>query len=87
MLLNRIAISCYPSRAFSVGHCPAVARGRRAWAYGLYGTARYAARDPYAKELNELAVKAPAKHETCFNQANEKNFRREARFMVECMKK
>jgi len=57
--------------------------------YGPYGAARYAAANPYAKELNELAVKDPAKHETCFNQANEKNLRREARwkFMVECMKK
>lgn len=57
--------------------------------YGPYGSARYAAGNPYAKELNELAVKDPAKHETCFDQANKKNLRREARwkFMVECMKK
>ena len=57
--------------------------------YGPYGAPRYAAANPYAKELNALAVKDPAKHETCFNQANEKNLRREARwkFMVECMKK
>lgn len=57
--------------------------------YGPYGAARYAARNPYASQLNELAIKDPAKHEACFKEANEKNLRREARwkFMVECMKK
>ena len=57
--------------------------------YGPYAAPRYAARNPYARELNALAVKDPAKHDECFNQANEKNLRRDARwkFMVECMKK
>lgn len=57
--------------------------------YGPYGAGRYAAGNPYATQLNELAIKDPAKHETCFKEANEKNLRREARwkFMVQCMKK
>ena len=57
--------------------------------YAPYAARRYAAPNPYAQELNELAVKDPAKHDACFAQANEKNLRRDARwkFMVECMKK
>jgi hypothetical protein len=49
----------------------------------------YRSANPYASELNALAVKDPAKHDTCFNEANAKNLRRDARwkFMVECMKK
>ena len=63
--------------------------GRGPGPYSPYAAKSYAAGNPYARELNELAVKDPAKHEACFTQANEKNLRREARwkFMVECMKK
>ena len=57
--------------------------------YSPYAAAPYAAGNPYAQELNELAVKNPEKHDACFKEANEKNLRRDARwkFMVECMKK
>ncbi len=57
--------------------------------YGPYAAPQYGARNPYAAELNALAVKDPAKHEACFNEANDKNLRRDARwkFMLECMKK
>lgn len=57
--------------------------------YGPHAAQRYAAGNPYARELNALAVKDPAKHDACFTQANEKNLRRQARwkFMLECMKK
>lgn len=63
--------------------------GRGPGPYSPYAAKSYAAGNPYARELNELAVKDPAKHDACFAQANEKNLRREARwkFMVECMKK
>ena len=57
--------------------------------YAPYGAGAYGAGNPYARQLNELAVKDPAKHDACFTQANEKNLRREARwkFMIDCMKK
>jgi len=57
--------------------------------YGPYAAPMYGARNPYAEELNALAVKDPAKHEACFKEANDKNLRRDARwkFMIECMKK
>jgi hypothetical protein len=57
--------------------------------YGPYAARMYGAGNPYARELNALAVKDPAKHDTCFTQANEKNLRRDARwkFMIDCMKK
>ena len=57
--------------------------------YSPYGGGRYAAGNPYARELNQLAVKNPQKHDACYNEANGKNLRREARwkFMIECMKK
>lgn len=57
--------------------------------YSPYGAGAYGAGNPHARELNELAVKNPDKHEACFNEANAKNLRREARwrFMLECMKK
>jgi len=57
--------------------------------YSPYGAGPYAAGNPYAQELNELAVKNPEKHDACYKQANEKNLRRDARwkFMIECMKK
>ena len=57
--------------------------------YGPYAAPMYRSANPYASELNALAVKDPAKHDTCFNEANAKNLRRDARwkFMVECMKK
>jgi hypothetical protein len=57
--------------------------------YGPYAAPMYRSGNPYAAELNALAVKDPAKHDTCFNEANAKNLRRDARwkFMVECMKK
>ena len=57
--------------------------------YGPYAAPMYGAGNPYAAELNALAIKDPAKHEACFTQANEKNLRRDVRwkFMVECMKK
>ncbi|VVE28361.1 hypothetical protein [Pandoraea terrigena] len=57
--------------------------------YSPYGSGRYGAGNPYAKELNELAVKNPEKHEACFKEANDKNLYRDARwkFMIECMKK
>lgn len=57
--------------------------------YSPYGAGPYAAGNPYAPQLNELAVKYPEKHDACFNEANEKNLRRDARwkFMVDCMKK
>lgn len=57
--------------------------------YSPYGAGPYAAGNPYARELNELAVKNPDRHDACFEEANAKNLRREARwkFMLECMKK
>jgi len=57
--------------------------------YSPYGAGPYAAGNPYAQELNDLSVKNPEKHDTCYTQANEKNLRQEARwkFMIECMKK
>ena len=63
--------------------------GRGPGPYSPYGAGAYGAGNPYAKQLNELAVKYPAKHDACFTQANEKNLRREARwkFMLDCMKK
>ena len=63
--------------------------GRGPGPYSPYGAGMYGAGNPYAKELNELAVKDPAKHDACFKQANGKNLYREARwkFMIECMKK
>ncbi|OGA47923.1 MAG: hypothetical protein A3F74_22645 [Betaproteobacteria bacterium RIFCSPLOWO2_12_FULL_62_58] len=63
--------------------------GRGPGPYAPYGAGQYGAGNPYAKQLNELAVKDPAKHDACFAQANDKNLRREARwkFMIDCMKK
>lgn len=63
--------------------------GRGPGPYSPYGAGSYGAGSPYATELNELAVKDPAKHDACFTEANQKNLRREARwkFMIECMKK
>jgi hypothetical protein len=63
--------------------------GRGPGPYSPYGAGMYGAGNPYAKELNDLAVKDPAKHDGCFTQANEKKLYREARwkFMIECMKK
>lgn len=57
--------------------------------YSPYGAGAYGAGNPYARELNELAVKNPDKHDACFEEANARNLRREARwkFMIECMKK
>lgn len=57
--------------------------------YSPYGAGPYSAGNPYAQQLNELAVKNPDKHDTCFKEANDKNLRRDARwkFMVECMQK
>ena len=57
--------------------------------YSPYGAGRYGVGNPYAQQLNELAIKNPEKHDACYTQANEKNLRQEARwkFMVECMKK
>ena len=57
--------------------------------YAPYGAGRYAVGNPYARQLNELAVRDPVKHEACFKEANERNLRREARwkFMIDCMKK
>ncbi|MEX0744099.1 MAG: hypothetical protein WD118_00745 [Phycisphaeraceae bacterium] len=63
--------------------------GRGPGPYAPYAAGQYGAGNPYAQQLNELAVKDPAKHEACYTQANEKNLRREARwkFMIDCMKK
>ena len=63
--------------------------GRGPGPYAPYGAGQYGAGNPYAQQLNELAVKDPAKHEACYTQANEKNLRRESRwkFMIDCMKK
>lgn len=57
--------------------------------YHASGAGYYGVGNPTARELNELAVKDPAKHDACYTQANEKNLRRDARwkFMLECMKK
>jgi hypothetical protein len=57
--------------------------------YAPYGAGQYGAGNPYAQQMNELAVKDPVKHEGCYTQANEKNLRQEARwkFMLDCMKK
>lgn len=57
--------------------------------YGPYAAPMYRSANPYAVELNALAVKDPAKHDACFNEANAKGLRRDARwkFMLECMKK
>lgn len=76
----------------SIAASPAMAQqwpGGGPGPYAPYAAGRYAVGNPYARELNELAIKDPAKHESCFKQANEKNLRREARwkFMIECMKK
>lgn len=63
--------------------------GRGPGPYSPYGAGYYGAGNPYALQLNELAVKDPAKHDACFAQANEKNLRQQARwkFMLDCMKK
>ena len=63
--------------------------GRGPGPYSPYGAGQYGAGNPYARDLNELAVKDPAKHDACFKQANEKSLRQEARwkFMIDCMKK
>lgn len=78
---------------------PALAQAQpgygRAWPgggpgpYSPYGAGPYAAGNPYAQELNDLAVKSPEKHDACFNEANAKNLWRDARwkYMIECMKK
>jgi hypothetical protein len=57
--------------------------------YAPNGAGQYGAANPYAQQLNELAVKDPVKHEGCYTQANEKNLRQESRwkFMLDCMKK
>ncbi len=57
--------------------------------YAPNSTGQYGAGNPYAQQLNELAVKDPVKHDGCQTQANEKNLRHEPRwkFMIECMKK
>ena len=57
--------------------------------YALNGVGQYGVGNPYAQQLNELAVKDPLKHDGCYTQANEKNLRQESRwkFMLECMKK
>ncbi|HVA40902.1 MAG TPA: hypothetical protein VNF49_09570 [Candidatus Binataceae bacterium] len=62
--------------------------GRGPGPYSPYAAGPYDVGNPYARELNELAVKDPAKHDACFKEANEKNLRRDARwkFMIECMK-
>jgi ABC-type sugar transport system substrate-binding protein len=56
--------------------------------YSPYAAGQYGAGNPYAQELNDLAVKNPAKHDACFDQANQKSLRRDARwkFMIGCMK-
>ena len=63
--------------------------GRGPGPYAPDGAGQYGAGNPYAQQLNELAIKDPAKHEVCYTQANEKNLRQEPRwkFMLECMKK
>ena len=63
--------------------------GRGPGPYAPYGAGSYGAGNPYALQLNEVAVKDPAKHDACFTQANEKNLRQEAhwKFMIDCMKK
>jgi hypothetical protein len=57
--------------------------------YSPYAAGRYRVGNPYAEELNALAVKNPKKHDACYRDANQKNLRRDARwkFMLECMKK
>jgi hypothetical protein len=57
--------------------------------YAPSGAGQYGANNPYAQQLNELAVKDPVKHDGCYTQANEKNLRQEPRwkFMLDCMKK
>jgi len=57
--------------------------------YGPYAAPMYGAGNPYAAELNALAIKDPSKHEACFKEANDKNLRHDARwkFMLQCMKK
>lgn len=57
--------------------------------YAPHSAGQYGAGNPYAQQLNELAVKDPLKHDGCYTQANEKNLRQESRwkFMLECMKK
>lgn len=63
--------------------------GRGPGPYAPYGAGQYGANNPYAQQLNELAVADPAKHEACFNEANAKKLVRDARwkFMIDCMKK
>ena len=63
--------------------------GRGPGPYAPNGAGQYGAGNPYASQLNELAIKDMAKHEVCYTQANEKNLRQEPRwkFMLECMKK
>lgn len=63
--------------------------GGGAGPYSPYGAGPYRANNPYALELNELAVKNPEKHDACYQQAEEKKLYQDARwkFMIECMKK
>jgi hypothetical protein len=57
--------------------------------YGPGARGAYAVRNPYAQELNVLALKNPAKHDACMTQANQKRLFRDTRwrFMIDCMKK
>ena len=63
--------------------------GKGPGSYTSNSAGQYGAGNPYAQQLNELAVKDPVKHDGCYTQANEKNLRHEPRwkFMLECMKK
>jgi hypothetical protein len=91
MKLNQLALTSLLGAVLAL---PFVAQAQ-AWPgggpgpYGPYAAPMYGAANPYAAELNALAIKDPAKHEACFTQANEKNLRRDARwkFMLACMKK
>ena len=63
--------------------------GRGPGPYAPYGAGQYGAGNPYAQQLNELAIKDSIKHDACYAEANDKNLRQEPRwkFMLECMKK
>jgi hypothetical protein len=62
--------------------------GGRGGPYGPGARGAYAVRNPYAQELNVLALRNPAKHDACMTQANQRGLFRDRRwrFMIDCMR-
>jgi hypothetical protein len=62
--------------------------GGRGGPYGPGSRGAYAAGNPYARELNLLALENPTKHDACMLQADQRRLFRDARwkFMIDCMK-